>query len=550
MMFLVFLVAYVVWGTPAMATQLADVGQHSSSSAKLNKMLPNGASFHSTDCWFDTSQVPVNSELPGIECGWFYTAPVPGSSSSSFQLPVVVFRYHGEERQEDPLVYLAGGPGSGSWLDGESVTKYWFDWFVNKVKLKRDFILYDQRGSGLSLPELKCDDFKEAGLQILVDPGTPQENALRYREASVQCHARLKRAGLPIDEMGTSQSADDLSQLLTLLGYDKWNLYGVSYGTRLAIEAQTRYPLRVRSMVLDSVYSPQAHMFKEWPILYKESIDRIIDHCQRIDNCVIDSKVLKQRLWALLDRLRNNPISMDIPIYLSPDKASNFIINDETFLSIMFDSEYITGALEELPGLIDGVYHGKLDLLREFAVDYINHQFDQTFNDVAFWAIECRDNRPTEPMQLDKNPEYSRIKYYVPTAYNVCDIWRDGTKHEALTSFDGIYTDVPMLMFAGEDDPITPLRWAVKTAGFYNNKPYLFPFTGVSHSVMDYKYCTRDLFSSFLENPAERPRADCSPDEEYKRMQAENEKQQSEPVPSPREPERIRIHMDADLWFN
>ena len=40
------------------------------------------------------------------------------------------------------------------------------------------------------------------------------------------------------------------------LGPAQWNLYGVSYGSRVTMEVMRRYPEKIRSVVLDSVYPP------------------------------------------------------------------------------------------------------------------------------------------------------------------------------------------------------------------------------------------------------------------------------------------------------
>jgi pimeloyl-ACP methyl ester carboxylesterase len=506
------------------------------------RLLANGARFESAPCWFDVASEKKSLDL-AINCGWFHTAPPAGSNKSAFQLPVVIFSYQKEDREADPLVYLAGGPGAGAWLDSHNIRKFWLPWYKKNAALKRDLILFDQRGSGMSEPQLICPEFHDSSRQVFSNPGTPVENAQLHREAAQTCYDRLQALGIPVNQLGTPHSADDVAQLLTLLGYKEWNLYGVSYGTRLAIEVQTRYPEKVRSLVLDSVYSPNAHLFREWPKLYRDSIERIFEYCERTRECSISSDLLRNRLRQLLTRLRHRPIIVPVDVSLGVG-LEHVVVNDETFLGILFNSEYTSGNLAILPMLINDTYIDDTELLQVFVDEYVVRQFETSFNDAAFWAVECQDNPQVEPFPMEHNPDYSILKYYLPSAYNVCDIWRDNSQRKALASKKKS-KNLPVLIFSGEDDPITPIDWAISTAAFYDNKPYLFTFSGVSHSVMDTKHCTKDLFVNFLQTPGVRPQADCQierQDNNSSYSDSAYEQQDSQP----RERLRIRLEPDSD----
>lgn len=540
LLFLVYVVALFL-GTEAYATSKVEKQVPFPRTITNEKLsLANGARFEPAPCWFDVSN-EKKSLNPDVNCGWFHTAPPMGSDKSAFQLPVVIFKYQKEDRQDDPLVYLAGGPGAGAWLDSHNINKFWLPWYKKNMALQRDLILFDQRGSGLSEPQLICPEFHDASRQIFTDPGTPIENAQLHREAAQACHSRLQASGIPINQLGTPHSADDIAQLLTVLGYKHWNLYGVSYGTRLAIEVQTRYPEKVRSLVLDSVYSPSAHLFREWPKLYRDSIERIFEYCERTRECSISSDLLRNRLRQLLTRLRHRPVVVPVDPSLGIG-LDNVVVNDETFLAILFNSEYTSGNLATLPMLIDDTYSDDVELLQVFVDEYVLRQFEVSFNDAAFWAVECQDNPQIDPFPIEHNPDYSILKYYLPTAYNVCDIWRDNNQRKALASKKKA-KNLPVLIFSGEDDPITPIDWAISTAAFYDNKPYLFSFSGVSHSVMDNKPCTEDLFVHFVQEPEVRPQADCQMNiDDDDTLHSDHSYDQENAKPR----ERLRIRMEPD----
>lgn len=494
-----------------------DADKHASLSEKviIANTLNTEGFFESAPCWFEQEKPSNKHPTHEIECGWYHTASTAESSESSFRLPVVIFHYKRGERRPDPLVYLAGGPGSGAWLDEQNIT-FWMKWYEKNLNIKRDLILFDQRGSGMSKPSIRCDEFQNATKQILLSPLTPEQNAETYRQASVQCRDRLVQQGLPFNQLGTPQSAQDLAGLLTTLGYKTWNLYGVSYGTRLAIEVQARYPQHVRSLILDSVYSPDVQLFSEWPKLYKASIDRIFNYCKTSRDCGISSDQLKVQFWQVLERLKHAPVT----VKLDPQKTTDLqyvTINDETLLSILFDLEYMSGILSDLPMLISSIYEDDHELLKHYVNQYVSNQFEPSFNDVSFWSVECHDNPKQPVFNLNESEDYTNIKYYLPPSYNLCDVWRNDSNAQPLLSFrskdsenkKAEHGELPVLIFSGEDDPITPTDWAINTASYYNNQAYLFSFSGISHSVMDNKPCTTELFFEFLSRPELRPSADC-----------------------------------------
>jgi len=267
-----FLTAFNAVDTPASSVTKADA-----------VVLDDGAKFHKSKCWFAFSK-------DNIECGWLDTAPANSSTKSEFQLPVVVFRYEGPDKKDDPVVYLAGGPGAGAWLDAELIQSFWQnEWDSKLSKLKRDLVLFDQRGSGLSQPVIHCPQYEEHITRLLLSHNTPTVNSELYRDATLACKSYLENLGIPINQLATHHSANDVVDIMTALGYETWNIQSVSYGTRLGIETQRRYPKKVRTLLLDSVYPPTAHLFQDWPKLLNASLNRMFKHCETDNSCSVSA---------------------------------------------------------------------------------------------------------------------------------------------------------------------------------------------------------------------------------------------------------------------
>ena len=80
----------------------------------------------------------------------------------------------------------------------------------------------------------------------------PQE-----REILLRCRADFDRRKIDLSMYATPALADDVADLVKAMQLTKVNLYGISYGTRWALEIMRRHPGIVRSAVLDGVYPPQ-----------------------------------------------------------------------------------------------------------------------------------------------------------------------------------------------------------------------------------------------------------------------------------------------------
>jgi pimeloyl-ACP methyl ester carboxylesterase len=101
-------------------------------------------------------------------------------------------------------------------------------------------VAVDGRGTGGSGP-LRCPMLLPAHL-----------------EATAPAAECAKALGPRRDFYGTADHAEDLEAVRAALGYDSVALYGVSYGTELALAYALAHPGRVDRLLLDSVSLPRA----------------------------------------------------------------------------------------------------------------------------------------------------------------------------------------------------------------------------------------------------------------------------------------------------
>ena len=225
----------------------------------------------------------------------------------------------------DPLIYLSGGPGgSGSYeISGNPVLLS----NLNEIRERRDIIAYDQRGTGYS-NYLLCAPFSSAIGVLLdqtADPAVVAEVEKLTSDPISDSGLKSSLCGgmytamtdVDLAQYNSVVSAQDILHLATALGYTAgYNLYGTSYGTRLAQYAMRATPDQVRSVILDGtlpVNEPNAAV--TFAKRYEQYLS-IFDQCTADAACNVAYPNLNERFGALLKQLDANPIVLDPPLVL------------------------------------------------------------------------------------------------------------------------------------------------------------------------------------------------------------------------------------------
>jgi pimeloyl-ACP methyl ester carboxylesterase len=161
-----------------------------------------------------------------VEQSRFAEADVRPSELAS--LPLYVEHFPGTG-SEPPIVFLTGGPGV-------SLEAYASLGVVQKLlsAQERGVVLLEQRGNALSRGGLVCAD------------GASFAN----------CREALVSAGVLPEAFNSRESAEDVAEVITALGYERAVVWGHSYGSGLAQRVAQHHPERVASLVLEGVAAP------------------------------------------------------------------------------------------------------------------------------------------------------------------------------------------------------------------------------------------------------------------------------------------------------
>lgn len=190
-------------------------------------------------------------EVPGAELGWL-SVPEDADAPAGRTIALAMVRLPSTaERPGYPIVYLAGGPGD-SGIGSARGPRFAL---LDRLREFGDVIALDQRGAGLSEPDLEC----VGAIDLPFDRALGEEERIaRYRAAIESCGAAIRERGIDLAQYHTNASADDLERLRKALGVDKLRLVGVSYGTHLALAALRRYPDSFERVVLAGIEGPDA----------------------------------------------------------------------------------------------------------------------------------------------------------------------------------------------------------------------------------------------------------------------------------------------------
>lgn len=212
---------------------------------------PRGVASHAARC--GVLEVAENPEQP---------------SGRKIGLRVAVVPAINRRGARDPLFILSGGPGQAATDFYASAAPAFA-----RIQRERDLVLLDQRGTGGS-NALTCPFPDEAELAEL--------DMQRIGQYSRDCLAKL--AGDP-RYYTTSVAVRDLDAVRAALGYERVNLYGISYGTRVAQHYLRRYPQRARAVVLDGVVPPQQILGIDSALLAQRALERIFERCHSETAC-------------------------------------------------------------------------------------------------------------------------------------------------------------------------------------------------------------------------------------------------------------------------
>lgn len=389
-----------------------------------------------------------------------------------------------------PVVYFHGGPGIATLGVAQ---KYLDSPFWNRLREYHDIIMMDYSGTGYSEPYL-CEDLQDSIALVKASNLPDADKKAKTLEYYISCRDSLKSKNIPINTFTSFQIAADVDEVRKKLNIDKWNVYGVSYGSHVAMQYMRHFGKGINGVVLDSPFPPNVKSESVVHTLSEtfNNMQTVINNDPHLKNIFPD---IMGDFTITAERLNKNPIKMD-----------DFVLTGNDFAEIMFITFYKSKLVPLIPLALKEFAKGNDELIIEWVNSYYMNDgaggdaYGKA-NDFHLFAISGFE---WKPRRYEETPDYLSREYphlkslTSKDALDIYYIFRP--EYPDASYYEPIESDLPTLVMTCEFDPGCPISYGYSTVEEMTNaKLVIVP--NASHSAATYSDCTQNLVKDFLKNP-------------------------------------------------
>jgi pimeloyl-ACP methyl ester carboxylesterase len=409
--------------------------------------------------WQACEQDAGDFECATVEAPLDYDAP----EGERVELAVV---REANPREGDPHLLLnPGGPG----VSGVDLVVDSLDYVVSgTVQDHYTVVGFDPRGVSRSSPvECLTDAEQDEAREVGFDPDT-EEGLEQARTASREyAEACDEHTGEILGHLGTDDVARDMDLLRGVLGDERLNYLGYSYGTALGASYAGQFPGNVGRMVLDGAMDPSLTEFEatvDQAVAFEDTIRSWVEFCLAGADCPLSGTVDNgvEQLQRLLAQVEESPMTA----------SDGRQVPATTFASGMITPLYANETWPALTGAIRDAMNGNPDTILSLA-DLTaqrdeNGHYTSNVND-AFTAVKCLDLAQASDTATLRE-QSAQLEEAAPTlgpflAYgglNCADWPEEAVDEPAPASAPGA---APIVVIGTQGDPATPYQWAPALAG-------------------------------------------------------------------------------------
>lgn len=415
------------------------------------------------------------------ECGRLRVPENPARPAGR-QIELFVARVPAISRRKkpDPLFLLAGGPGMAATTMYSGVAPVFA-----RIARDRDIVMVDQRGTGRSRA-LNCD---MDSLDQADDDPAHIAPLIRACLESLQVSADVR-------QYTTSVAVQDLDRVRAALAYERINLYGASYGTRVAQQYLRRYPQHVRSLILDGVVAPTEIIGPDVAIDAEAALTQVLSRCATDSGCRAQFPDPRADYLALRARLTKAPIALAVADPTSGESKQLSFGRSELGAVLRLQSYSAqTAALLPVALHAAATHNDYAALAGQFLMTQRNIEDSLALG--MHNSVLCSEDVPfINDAQVDRN---SLRATFMGTAFldglrATCSVWPRGIVDADLHA--PLHSATPMLLLSGGADPVTPPAYAKLAAAHYSNVRQLV-IPGMGHGQLR-EPCMDRVMADFL----------------------------------------------------
>ena len=414
----------------------------------------------------------------GTRCSWLTVFENRESGAGrQIELRIAVLPAYGTAAS-DPVFFLAGGPGQAAAV-GARIPG------LNALRAERDLVLVDQRGTGGS-NGLFCEFY-----------GPPADLASYFKEflplAQVKaCRKQLERTA-DLSQYTTAYSVEDLEEVRRALGYQRINLVGGSYGTRLAMEYVRKYGGNVRSVVLEGVAAPAMHMPDRFGEHAQRALDALLTECEQDAACRAAFPDVRAAASSVFERLAAAPVQARVTHPRTGQSGEVTLTRNHVAESLRY-MMYSSREASDVPLALTRASAGDYQL---FAERLLRRRLDGQF-EALYLSATCTEDVPYLPPDSESHEANTYMAgYRLREQRAACGEWPRGSVPAWLGK--PVQSDVPTLLISGALDPVTPPEMGEKVlAGLTRGRHVIVPFAGHSPAGLSGADCITGLKQAFI----------------------------------------------------
>ncbi|MGB5482359.1 MAG: alpha/beta fold hydrolase [Eudoraea sp.] len=343
-----------------------------------------------------------------------------------------------------PMIFFSGGPGGNSLSQG--MVGFLLD---HPMRNERDIILFDQRGIGYSsaLPDMSFDAF-----DIMAKDADEEEELVLMTDLIFKYKKKCEAQDINPGYYNSIQNAKDVGMLFKHLDYEKYNLFGGSYGTRIARVVQDMFPNYIHSSVLDSPSPLSGDFLLNRLDSYSLALGRIFEYCENDPDCKKQYPMLKEDYFEAISILEQKPLTVTM------NDSINVTINAQDGVYLLRRLLYQSNSREKAPELIKALKEGSGEVINE--VLQFEYELTGGLNLTMLLSVEKFENfnpANTAEVILEDYKKYPLIPVklgFFDAFYIAGKKWHTNNLPLEERKFQD--SDVPTLVFVNRFDPVTP----------------------------------------------------------------------------------------------
>jgi pimeloyl-ACP methyl ester carboxylesterase len=378
----------------------------------------------------------------------------------TIDLNVVVLPAFDPRNKAEPLFDLAGGPGVAS---TSAATFYATQ--GKEYRRKHDIVLVDQRGTGQSNP-LTAEPVKKAPQDYLREM-YPVDYVKNLR-GTLEQHADLT-------QYTTSIAMDDLDEVRSWLGYERINLFGLSYGSRAVLVYLRQHPDHVHTATIMGVVPTYLTM----PLYHSQAAARamelLLQECERDSTCHQGFAQIRSDWQNVLSQLGREPARL---LYSRTDKGAPVTveIQRDIFAEKVRTWMYGRDKARRIPFIVHQAAQGDFG---PFLREAMSSSISDSIADGMYLSVTCAEDVPfidqAEAAKLNEGNPFGNYRVFQQT--RACSLWSQGKI--PMDYHDPVSSNIPVLIFSGNMDPVTPPQRGEEVAQYLpNSRHVIIPQAG------------------------------------------------------------------------